>query len=100
MQHKIIHVNNPKRWTLVSRLSMHSRKHKRLMRFAKVRCDIGRSFTISNACDATSQTKKAVQRRLDWLIVAGVLVRSSGSYRLAVNHQAAAHAAGNAELRP
>ena len=98
MQHKIIHINNPRRWSLVSRLSLHSRKHKRLMRFADSRSK-GKTFNLAEACSATGQGERAMTRRLDWLTVIGVLVKRGNSYRLASDHAAAAHHAEQAELR-
>lgn len=100
MQHKITHVNNPRRWTLVSRLSLHSRKHKRLMRFATERHRNSHGFNQGEACASTAQSWDAMTRRLNWLTVIGVLTKRGTSYRLADGHTAAAHFADKAELRP
>lgn len=52
-----------------SMLSMHSRKHKRVMRFAAS----GKPFTVAEACKATKMRARPMVRRLEWLVARGVL---------------------------
>ena len=64
-------------------LALHSRKHKRLMKMARRLTNARRTFTWATAADFTGTGMRAVRKRLDQLVEAGILLKRGKRYRLA-----------------
>ena len=67
----------------IGRLSLHSRKHKRLMKMARRSAAAGKTFTWATAAVFTGTGMGAVRKRLNQLVVAGILVKRGRRYQLA-----------------